>query len=108
MPTLQGYQGQVIRRTYLDQATLEQLLSDDDIAFKEFLSTTKSQQDVKENSPYRLLIHSKHGKLIEPFSLIPAEEEVLFTAGTRFKIINRTKGTDTDDYLWQFELQEYD
>lgn len=38
---------------------------------------------------YRFVIQSKTGKVISPLSYTPEEEEVLFRAGTRFKILER-------------------
>lgn len=104
---LPSYTGKVIRRTNLNSETLNHLLFNDIIQFDEYLSATKSTRDVHNDKPYRIIIHSKHGKLIDFLSGLPAEEEVLFDKGSRFKIISRQKGKKSvDDYEWLFELDE--
>ncbi len=39
------------------------------------------------SGPHRFLIYSRHGKRIEPYSAHPSEHEVLFAAGTRFRVL---------------------
>lgn len=37
----------------------------------------------------RFEIHGRHGKLVQPYSAHPSEEEVLFRSGTKFGVVRR-------------------
>ena len=42
----------------------------------------------------RFMIHSRHGKDIAPYSEHPNEKEVLFAAGTRFRVLDARRTGD--------------
>ena len=53
----------------------------------------------------QLIIFSKSGKLIENWSALPHQHEVLFRAGTRFKVLDKQQyGQMT--YLWLEEIDD--
>lgn len=62
---------------------------------KAFLSTSRNPEEF--NSLIKFQIISKNGKDIEEFSL-PSEKEVLFKAGTKFKVLKLV----TDKWKWHF------
>ena len=50
------------------------------------------------------VIHSRHGKDVQPYSQHPSEKEVLFTADTRFRVLGvERRGDDT-----HIEMEETD
>ncbi len=52
----------------------------------------------------RFIIHGKHGKDIRRYSAIRSEDEVLFKAGSTFRVLNRRM----DGNVLEFEVEEVD
>ena len=50
----------------------------------------------------RFIIHGKHGKNMVEYSRLPSEDERLFTADTRFKVL----AADKEDGRWVIQLME--
>ena len=55
-------------------------------------SSRNKRKAFHRNSLFR--IESRHGKDIKPYSAIPSEDEVLFKAGSRFRVLKRYKEPD--------------
>ena len=52
------------------------------------------------SGPHRFRIKSKHGKSVEPYSAYRSEREVLFAAGTRFRVLAREdKGSHIEFFM---------
>lgn len=104
---LPDYQGVVIRRDNLPLPMLQQYQLGNVVEYPAFTSATFGAKDVviNEKSPHRLKIDAVHAKRIDWISQYPKEDEVLFTAPTRFEVktnpaINRSSG------LLEIELEE--
>ena len=53
----------------------------------------------------RFTIHGRHGKRIERLSAYPSEREVLFKAGTQFRVLNVRR---EENWLTRIEMEEID
>ena len=64
---------------------------------------------VSSSKPFRrntrFVIHSRHGKNVEPYSQVPDESEVLFAADTRFRVLAHDRGADGKAII---EMEEID
>lgn len=85
---LPDYQGVVIRRDNLPAHVLKQHTLGNVVEYPSFTSATFGSKDVViSESKHRLKIRAKHAKQINWISVFNEEEqEVLFTAPTRFKV----------------------
>ncbi len=66
-------------------------------------SSSSTHQNVFGNRNTRFVIRGLHGKDIREYSAYPREDEVLFKAGTRVRVVNRREGRRT--YI---EVEEID
>jgi hypothetical protein len=90
---LPAYQGPVVRGTNLPPEVLAQYQPGEVITECGFLSTTSNRAVAESpafagNVEFRIL--STTGREISPFSILPAEQEVLFPAGVKFYIVSKT------------------
>jgi hypothetical protein len=60
------------------------------VMFPAFTSSSKTEMESFPGD-IQMVIHSKHGKEVERFSVQPAENEVLFRSSTKFKVLKETK-----------------
>ena len=100
---LPSYKGKVWRDIDLPEKTLAKYSVGEVVTEKGFVSSSRDEFERFDSArPHRLLIHSKNGKVIEKISVLPLEYEVLFSSGTKFKVLKRTQ---EKGYLL-IELQE--
>lgn len=102
---LEAYKGNVFRGADLNweqtQRYIDAFESKKPYTEKHFLSTSKAENRAFErNTSYA--IKSKNGKIIEKLSAFEHEEEVLFRAGTKFKILN----IENRDGITHIEMEE--
>ena len=98
----------VKRGTDLPQTVLETFQLGNEITFDAFTSTTRDLSlDVYE-SKYRMIIRSKTGRDISTLTPYPYEREVLFKAGSKFKVIRVTPDVIHSgvNAKMEFELEE--
>lgn len=100
---LPSYKGNVWRDVDLPEKALAAYSVGEVVTEKGFVSSSRDEFERFDSArPHRLLIHSKNGKVIEKISVLPLEYEVLFSSGTKFKVLKRTQ---EKGYLL-IELQE--
>ncbi|GEM_PF-4940362 len=51
-------------------------------------TSTSTDPEKAFNGPVRYVIFSKHGKFVDPYSSAEGEDEVLFKAGTKFRVLD--------------------
>lgn len=94
---LPDYQGEVFRITKLPDHLLTQYQEGSVVTDAGFVSTYRDLRlpPTPGTSPHAMYIFSKTGKDITQLSSYHGQErEVLFTAGTRFRILTRTQNPD--------------
>jgi NAD:arginine ADP-ribosyltransferase len=93
---LPDHQGEVYRGTHLTKEQLEAYSVGKKLVEAAFTSTScsigvgQSYATHGDRVPVLFVIESKHGKSIVDYSAFPAEQEVLFTAGTAFEVTGRS------------------
>ncbi|ULJ64051.1 ADP-ribosyltransferase domain-containing protein [Wielerella bovis] len=80
------YVGNVTRRMKIEPDFLAKHQIGQVITYDSF--TSASLYDDVLKYPVKLLIQSKHGKLIQEGSALPQQHEVLFKMGTQFKVLD--------------------
>ncbi|ULJ65929.1 ADP-ribosyltransferase domain-containing protein [Wielerella bovis] len=83
---LPDYVGNVTRRMKIEPDFLAKHQIGQVITYDSF--TSASLYDDVLKYPVKLLIQSKHGKLIQEISALPHQREVLFKMGTQFKVLD--------------------
>jgi len=87
---LPDHGGYVFRGASPRPETLQRHFEGAVVVYPAFLSASSERTIANPDfncAPYRFELLSKHGKLIRNYSSKPHEEEVLFTPGTKFKVI---------------------
>jgi hypothetical protein len=90
---LPDHAGWVFRGTSLPPAVLERYQAGATIEHWAFTSTTAGSPFYTGHS-IQMKIRSKHGKLIDQYSALQGEREVLFPPHTRFKVLEREVRAD--------------
>jgi len=105
---LPEFVGVVKRGVKLPGSVLQTFYVGNVIEFKSFTSTTSFMELSSFEYGHRLIIHSKHGRDVEKLSNRNEESEVLFKAGTKFRVIaartNVTLGGNIAEL--EYELEE--
>ena len=76
----------------------EALQTGKEVTYNAFTSTTRGEQPAFSGQVI-LHITGKTGRWVKPISLHPSEDEVLFKAGSRFKVLDIQEGYQTHIYL---------
>lgn len=97
----------VVRGAQLSPKQLEQYMVDEIVTERGFTSTS-ADIDKRFEGNVRFVIESKHGKLISFLSAYPEEQEVMFQAGTRFRVLSRDRMRYDDRDVVRIEMVEID
>ena len=98
---LPDHVGTVRRGTDLPAEVLAEHQVGATVTYKAFTSTSTAGG---YGRPHRFVIQSKRGKLIERYSGHQSENEVLFAAGTRFKVLAREDKANGEVHFRMVEL----
>ena len=91
---LPSYQG-IVKRGIWPFPDWEKVYFQDGIVEEKAFVSTTSDQNMKEfDAPIRFLIHSRNGKDISRLTQNPNEKEVLFKAGSRFRVISVERNSE--------------
>ena len=87
---LPAYNGPVVRRVQLDADALAKHVPGNVVDYPAFTSATKNlERDVMRRKPHRLIIESRTGRSIAPWSAAEWQDEVLFGYPRRFEVMTR-------------------
>ena len=100
---LPDHVGVVNRGTTLPEAALAKYWPGATVTEEAFTSASTGS---RFRGPHRFVIHSRHGKWIEPYSAHGHEKEVLFAAGTRFKVLEVEPAERGSNYAATIHLKE--
>lgn len=105
---LPSYIGQVKRGIKLSASEIAQMQPGQVIEFSAFTSATSDLGLNRFENTHRLIIQSKTGKDISWLSANPSEREVLFMAGTRFRVLSITPHVERNGRIaeWEVQLEE--
>jgi len=95
----------VIRYAALPKNALDEHQVGKIVTYDAYTSTSKKTNWVWNGSVRFVIYPGKNGKNIEDISMIAKEEEILFKAGTRFKVLSRKK---REENQFDFILAEVD
>ncbi|MYB37593.1 MAG: hypothetical protein F4Y26_09460, partial [Gammaproteobacteria bacterium] len=85
---LPDHVGTVKRRTRLTAEELARYRnSKGEVIVEQAFTSTSHGGRAAFSGPHEFVIESAHGKLVQPWSAYPGEREVLFAAGSRFKVL---------------------
>ena len=102
---LPNYAGVVIRFSHLPNDFLDLHQIGQVVHYDNLVSASLLEVKLSSHENNQLIIFSKSGKLIENWSALPHQHEVLFRAGTRFKVLDKQQyGQMT--YLWLEEIDD--
>lgn len=103
---LPDFTGTVYRGTTLPEDVLAQHREGAVVTYEAFTSSSRSRDSAFSGS-HRFVIQSKHGKQVEALSRYGREREVLFPAGTRFRVL-RVEARGGSNYQRDIWMEEID
>lgn len=97
---LSDFHGMTIRYTNLPESVALEHQVGAEVLYSAFTSTAiYTGMKPQALGKHCLLIRSKSGKRIAPYSNIQTEQEVLFRAGSKFKVLERNTVGDRVEFL---------
>jgi hypothetical protein len=105
---LPAYHGTVKRGLKLTSDELARYTVGFETTFPSFTSTTSDLSLTRFENIHRMIIHSETGRDMSTISANPHEKEVLFKAGSRFKVLRRSQNVELNGSTAseEIELQE--
>jgi hypothetical protein len=102
---LPPFAGTVKRGVRLTTKDLDGMTVGKEIVFRAFTSCTADMNLDEFESDDRLIIHSRNGRDISQLTSHPNEREVLFKAGSRYKVLRRTENVVSAGKTAAFEIE---